>query len=151
LGAYLPEEVAVMIETNLTHLMNNRNGGLLSIGIIGTLWSASNGMNAIKKSFNKAYEVEENKMFITSRIFSIGLTLAMIAVIAVALFLQVFGRAIGENLYSIVNLPIDFLQFWEVLRWVVSSVIFFIVFLSLYKLAPNVKVKWKHAIWGTLF
>src|SRR5690625_5062178 len=38
LGAYLPEEVAVMIETNLTHLMNNRNGGLLSIGIIGTLW-----------------------------------------------------------------------------------------------------------------
>src|SRR5690625_3439507 len=59
LSAYLPEEVLAMIETNLAHIMNNRNGGLLSIGIIGTLWSASNGMNAIKKSFNKAYEVEE--------------------------------------------------------------------------------------------
>lgn len=151
LRAYLPEDVVVMIESNLDQLMNNRNGGLLSLGVIGTLWSASNGMNAIKKSFNKAYEVEEEHLFITSRIISIGLTLAMIVVISVALLLQVFGRTIGENLYGIFNFPIDFLQVWNVLRWGISSIIFFIVFFFLYKLTPNIKVKAAHAIWGTLF
>ena len=151
LSAYLPTEVTKMIESNLTHIMTNRNGGLLSLGIIGTLWSASNGMNAIKKSFNKAYKVEKNQLFITSRIISIGLTFAMIAVIAVALLLQVFGKVIAENLYGIFNFSVDFLQVWDGLRWVISSLVFFVVFLFLYVLAPNIKVKWKDAMWGTLF
>src|SRR5690625_1773526 len=37
------------------------------------------------------------------------------------------------------------------LRWVISSVAFFIVLLALYKLAPNAKVQLKHAIWGAIF
>lgn len=151
LSAYLPEDVVLMIESNLAHIMENRHGGLLSLGVIGTLWSASNGMNAIKKCFNKAYGVEKEQLFITSRIISIGLTLAMIVVIAVALLLQVFGKTIGENLYNLFNFPIDYLQIWNRLRWVVSSAIFFIVFFFLYKLTPNTKVEWRHAIWGTLF
>src|SRR5699024_8932409 len=38
---YAPEETMVLLEENLGQIMENRNGGLLSIGIIGTLWSAS--------------------------------------------------------------------------------------------------------------
>lgn len=151
LSAYLPDDVLAMIEVNIAHIIENRNGGLLSISVIGTLWSASNGMNAIKKCFNKAYGVEKEQLFITSRIISIGLTMAMLIVIAVALLLQVFGQLIGEYLYGFFNFSIDFLQIWNVLRWGVSSFVFFIVFFFLYKLTPNTKVKAKYALWGTLF
>src|SRR5690625_3402409 len=36
---YLPEQVGSMIQENLTQIMNNRSGGLLSISVLGTLWS----------------------------------------------------------------------------------------------------------------
>src|SRR5699024_7575513 len=40
LNQYVPDEAMDMIETNLSTIVDNRSGGLLSIGVIGTLWSA---------------------------------------------------------------------------------------------------------------
>lgn len=151
LGAYAPDEIMELINTNLTQLVNAQNGGLLSIGIIGTLWSASNGVNAIMKSFNRAYEVEEDRSFIVARLIAIALTIGMVIVICVALLLPVFGKAIGVYIFSFIDLSEGFLSLWNTLRWVISSVIFFIVLLTLYKLAPNVRIQLKHAIWGSLF
>src|SRR5690625_4492410 len=151
LGAYAPDEIVELIDTNLTQLVNAQNGGLLSIGIIGTLWSASNGVNAITKSFNRAYEVEEDRSFIIARLIAIALTVGMIVVISVALLLPVFGKAIGVYLFSFIDLFVGFFNIWNMLRWVISSVAFFIVLLALYKLAPNAKVQLKHAIWGAIF
>src|SRR5699024_381189 len=44
IGVYAPAEITEFINTNVSDLVNAQNGGLLSIGIIGTLWSASNGV-----------------------------------------------------------------------------------------------------------
>src|SRR5690625_7561153 len=60
--AYAPPEITELINTNINQLINTQNGGLLSIGILGTLWSASNGVNALTKAFNRAYEVEEDQI-----------------------------------------------------------------------------------------
>lgn len=151
LANYLPEDVINMIETNLNEVVNSQRGGLLSISIIGTLWSASNGINAITKAFNRAYEVEEDRPFFVARLIAVALTVAMILVIAVALLLPVFGKMIGIYLFSFINLSENFLNIWNTLRWVVSSLVFFIVLIVLYKLAPNSVVKFKHAVWGALF
>jgi len=151
LEAYLPDDVNRMINTNLTTLINNRSGSLLSISIIGTLWSASNGFNALKKSFNKAFGVEKERSYIVARIIAIGLMMLMVAVIATALLLQVFGELIGKQLFGIFGLSENFIQLWNTLRWVVSSITFFIVFLMLYKLGPNKKIRWRDTFWGALF
>lgn len=151
LSNYLPADVINMIESNLSDLVNRQRGGLLSISIIGTLWSASNGVNAITKAFNRAYDVEEDRPFFIARLIAIALTVAMIIVIAVALLLPVFGKMIGIYLFSLINLSDNFLNMWNTLRWVASSLVFFIVLVVLYKLAPNTVVKFKHTFWGALF
>ncbi|MEI3606383.1 YihY/virulence factor BrkB family protein [Pseudogracilibacillus sp. SE30717A] len=151
LASYLPEQVVEMIDSNLEHIINTKSGGLLSIGIIGTIWSASNGINAITKSFNRAYAIEKERPFLVARSIAILLTFGMIIVIAVALLLPVFGKIIGEQFFAWFHLSEDFLKSWNMLRWVVSSIIFFIVFFALYLLAPHTKVKARHAVWGTLF
>lgn len=56
---FAPEETFNMVRKTLDEVMVNRSGGLLSIGIIGTIWSASNGMNGLMRSLNRAYNVEE--------------------------------------------------------------------------------------------
>src|SRR5699024_4097223 len=121
-----------------------------SVSIIGILWSASNGFNAITKSFNKAYRVEEDRSFILNRLIAIGLMIGLLLIIAIALILSVFGKVIGEQLFAFIGLD-DYINAWNIIRSIVTSVTFFIALLLIYKLAPNEKVSFRHAITGALF
>jgi len=147
---FAPGESMDIIESNLDQVLS-KNGTLLSIGIIGTIWSASNGLNAIVKAFNKAYDVEETRSFIVARAMSIVLTLGMIAVLVIALLLPVFGEQIGIFLFSQFNLSDEFLTVWRAIRFLVSPVILFIIFLALYWIAPNKKMSCVSAIPGAIF
>lgn len=151
LSIYAPEEIMTLIDTNITQLVSEQNGGLLSIGIIGTIWSASAGINGIMKAFNMAYEVDENRSFVVARLIAIVLTIAMVVVIIMAFLLPIFGKMIGEYLFSFFGLSAGFLNIWGTLRWVVSSIVFFLVLLALYKLAPNQKILVRDAVWGSIF
>ncbi|MBP1970620.1 membrane protein [Virgibacillus natechei] len=148
---YAPAQIMDLINTNISELLNQQHGGLLSIGIIGTLWSASNAIKALTKAFNKGYEVVEDRSFIVSRLIAIAMTIGMVLVLCIALLLPVFGRVIGEYIFSFFGLSEGFITVWEGLRWLVSSIIFYIVFLTLYKIAPNVRIYFRNAIWGALF
>lgn len=151
LSTVAPAETMEFITSNTSEIINEQKGGLLSFGIIGTLWSASNGVNAIMKALNRAYKVKESRPFLMGRLIAIILTISMIGVIVIAILLPVLGRAIGVYVFSLIGLSDDFIQLWEALRWTISSMVFFIVFLFLYKLAPNHKVYFRQAAIGAAF
>jgi membrane protein len=148
---YAPVGTVDLIEENLNFIVNSNKGGLLSIGIIGTLWSSSNGINAVVRSFNKAYDVKETRNFFITRGISILLTFGMIFVIIVALLLPVFGKQIGIFMFSSFGLSDEFLDVWNGIRWIVSAAILFIVFTFLYWVAPNRPLKFKEIISGSFF
>lgn len=148
---YAPEETIQLIESIISSHVTNKNGSLLSIGILGTLWSASNGINAIVKAFNRAYDVDESRSFIITRIIAIFLTIAMVIVIAVALLLPVFGKAIGVYIFSLFGVSEEFLLLWNTLRWVISFIILILVLAFLYVLAPNRHINIKEALVGATF
>ena len=151
LREYAPTGTIEMIEKNLEVIIGSQNGKLLSFGIIATIWSASNGINAIVRAFNRAFDVTENRHFLLARGMSILLTFAMVFVIIIALLLPVFGRQIGVFIFSTFGLSDVFLDIWNALRWIVSACILFIVFTSLYYFAPNKKLKVKEVIGGSFF
>ncbi|MEH7083168.1 YihY/virulence factor BrkB family protein [Neobacillus drentensis] len=148
---FAPVEAMDLIEKNVHDIMNHRNGGLLSFGIIGTIWSASNGINAIVKAFNKAYNVKESRSFIVSRGMAILLTFGMIFVLILAIVLPVFGREIGIFLFSQLGYTTEFIKLWNTLSWLVSAIILFLIFTGLYWIAPNVKLKCRSAFPGAAF
>lgn len=148
---FAPGQTMHLIETNLAEIMNQQNGKLLSFGIIATIWSASNGINAIVRAFNQAYEVEESRPFLIARGMAILLTFGMVLVFIVALLLPVFGRQIGLFLFTELGLSEQFLTAWNTFRWLVSSLILLVVFICLYWLAPNKKFKCIKALPGAIF
>ncbi|MGF3104358.1 YihY/virulence factor BrkB family protein [Rossellomorea sp. DUT-2] len=148
---FAPGETMSMIEETLQDVMSNRNSGLLSVSIIATIWSASNGMNAIVKSLNRAYDVEETRSFIATRLMSILLTLAMILVFVIALLLPVFGKQIGLLLFSQFGFSEQFLTVWNGIRWAISPIILFIIFVGLYFFAPSKRIKCLSAFPGAIF
>lgn len=148
---YAPGNTMEIIEENIEVLMNQQNRGLLSIGIIGSLWAASHGIYALMKIFNRAYETEENRSFFQSRFIAIVLTVAMLLVTITVLLLPVFGRILGEFIFSFLGLTETFLQIWNALRWISSFVIMVIVLACLYKLAPDERIPFAHAFPGAIF
>ncbi len=150
IAIYAPADIMDLLSSNVSQIVNKPSSGLLSVGAIGTLWSASNGVNAITRAFNRAYEVGENRSFLKSRLIAIALTIAMVLVICIALLLPVFGKMIGEYLFSLFGLS-GFISVWNSLRWIISSVFLFIVLLALYKLAPHIVIRLRDALWGAIF
>ncbi|RSK29240.1 YihY/virulence factor BrkB family protein [Bacillus sp. HMF5848] len=151
ISEYAPGNSMEIIEENLTYITNQHNEGLLSLTIIGTLVAASNGINAIIRAFNRAYEVNENRSFIKARLMSIFLTVLMVFVIIIALLLPVFGKNIGVFIFSVFGLSDEFLVVWNALRWGVSFLILFIVFTCLYFVAPNKRLHIRNVTKGALF
>ncbi len=148
---FAPAETYTMIKRTISGIMDNRSSGLLSVGVIATLWAASKGMNSLMKSLNRAYDVEEKRSFIVSRGLSILLTIAMIFVFILALLLPVFGKQLGLFIFSSLGFSGEFLKIWSVIRWVLTPVILFLVFLAVYYLAPSVKVRFATAVPGSIF
>ncbi|WP_379971004.1 YihY/virulence factor BrkB family protein [Ectobacillus sp. sgz5001026] len=151
LKQYIPSDAMKVIETNVTKIVQNQNGGLLSFGLLGTLWAASNGINSIMYAFNRAYDRKETRPFYITRAISIVLTIAMVFIIMFALALPVFGKLIGSAIYEVLQLPGSFLEIWGTLRLVLSFFVLFFVFAFLYKFAPNRKLHPKEVMPGAAF
>ncbi|EEP9939891.1 YihY/virulence factor BrkB family protein [Listeria monocytogenes] len=148
---FAPDQIMDFLEENLNNLLTQKNGGLLSIGIIATLWSASNGMNAVMKSLNKAYGVTNKRNYVVQRLLSMFFTLAMLATVGATLLLLVFGQQIGMFLINHLNFSEDFLSFWNNLRWTVTLIVIFVVFTFLYWVAPNRRSTLINVLPGALF
>jgi len=152
---YMPDEVYRLIESTLNEVLTNRNSSLLSIGVLGTIWSASKGINALIRALNKAYDTEGRVGFI-DRGLSLVFTIALVIVIAVALLLPVFGQQIGHFLFSIVNIEDEFESLWRNIRWSMPPLLIFLVLMAIYWLVPNTSPRlkimgvWPGAIFSTL-
>ncbi|MFC0524466.1 YihY/virulence factor BrkB family protein [Pontibacillus salicampi] len=148
---YAPDGAYELIESNVQDILYQQHGGLLSLGIIGTLWAASNGMNAIIKAMDQAYQVRSKRHFLVQRALSVWLLFAFTFIILIALLLSVFGKLIGRGIFFYFSFTTTFLTLWEVIRWGLSSILFFIVLLFLYKWVPHVPLRLKEVWRGALF
>ncbi|REJ09937.1 YihY/virulence factor BrkB family protein [Halobacillus trueperi] len=142
----IPSDTAQVFRENIVAVVEKPSGGLLTVGILGTLWSASNGINAFIQSSNLAYNVEETRSFIKVRLLSIVLTIGMILAIIVALLLPVFGQV----LIDMINMPSQTAILLQVLRWTLSIVVIGAVLMALYHFAPNKNIPFKHILPGAI-
>ncbi|MGG3736780.1 YihY/virulence factor BrkB family protein [Aeribacillus pallidus] len=148
---FAPKQPMVIIERTLEEVMTKSNSGLLSIGIIGTLWSGSSGMRGIVKAMNRAYDVNENRSFITIRVMSIFLTILLLFVILLVLLLPVFGKQIGYFIFLQLGVSDQFVQIWNYSSWLISAIVLFVVFIGVYFFSPNKKIQCRSVVPGSLF
>ncbi|MDX6154407.1 YihY/virulence factor BrkB family protein [Marinococcus sp. PL1-022] len=145
-----PSGMTSVLEDNILSIVETPRGGLFTIGLIGALWSASNGINAFINASNTAYDIEETRSFLKVRGISIALTLGMIIALAAALILPIFGNLIIDFINSVVSLPPQTELLFQILRWVVALTVMSAVLLVLYRFAPNKTLKWKEILPGAI-
>ncbi|HBG3187835.1 TPA: YihY/virulence factor BrkB family protein [Staphylococcus aureus] len=146
-----PAETSTLIKSVIGDITQNSSGGLLSIGLILAIWSASNGMTAIMNSFNVAYDVEDSRNGIVLKLLSVVFTVVMGVVFVVALALPTLGSVISHFLFGPLGFDKQVKWIFNLIRIVLPIIIIFIVFIVLYSVAPNVKTKLKSVLPGAVF
>lgn len=141
LGQALPAEAYDMVAGVVTEVTSERRGGLLSFGLLGTLWAASAGMYAIMQQLNITYDVEEERSFIKARAVAILLSLMFGLLVIGAFSLIVLGGVIQDWIGSRFGASDALLMFFVVFRWVMIIAALLLGFALIYKFAPNVEQK----------
>lgn len=147
---YAPGEIGGILQDNVVSIISEPQGGLLTVGVLGTLWSASNGIMALIRALNQAYDVEESRSFIKARLLSILLTVGLIIAFVVTLVLPVFGDIIIDSMTTSLNLPESTEILFRVLRWVVAVAVMVLVLSVLYRYAPNKHFPFKEVLIGSV-
>ncbi|NBJ70789.1 MULTISPECIES: YihY/virulence factor BrkB family protein [Clostridia] len=150
INSALPDELAVLLEENIVSLVEVPRGGLLTLGIIGALWSSSAAMNAFIKASNAAYEVEETRNMLLVRLTALGLTLSMIITFIIAIIMPLFGNLILQFLETFIGLTAAMGLFLQVLRWALSITVLTGFLVILYRFAPNKRLPIKHILPGAI-
>lgn len=147
----LPEDGGTTVRSILSEVTVSSSGALLSIGMIGTIWAASNGINAIIKGINKAYDEEESRPFWKVRGIALIATLVLAVVIILVVALLVFGRVIGEYLFQTLDYPAGFEPVWAIVSYLLPFVAMILVFTLLYWITPNCRLNFREVLPGACF
>ena len=143
LGRLAPGSASELVHSVVNQTFKSSSGLKLAMGLLGALWAASGGMGAVVVSLNVVYRVKETRAWWKQKLTIIGLTLALAALIVVALVLVLYGGKIGQLLATQIGLSDVFRIAWKVLQWPLSFAAMFLSFSIIYYFGPNLEErKW---------
>ena len=114
-------------------------GLFLVIGLIGSLWSASNYVNAFSRMMNQVYEVQEGRPVWKLRPWLLGLTALMLLLIVLIIVSVSLSGALSEALFGVLGLSGTANTIWNYAKWPVILFILIGMIALLYWGTPNVR------------
>ncbi|SHJ93843.1 membrane protein [Hathewaya proteolytica DSM 3090] len=150
LRSIMPSDVYTLTSGIVQEVLAGGRIELLSFSIIGTIWASSSGFRAVIKGLNKAYETDEDRPYIETVIMSIFFVIGFIIVLVVAFGIIVFGENLGSVVMDYLKLPPNFKWNWNILRYLISLFILFIIMSAIYYIVPCRKMTVKEVIPGAL-
>ena len=149
LETIFPPQVVSLIGGYIRQILENQSIGLLSIGIIVVVFSASKSVRSLDYAINTAYGIRDRNNIIKDFFYSMLFVIAAgIILIIVALFITL-SRDFLTEIIKINHLSDFIVTLLGICRWVALVGILFVILAVVYKITPNTKVSFKSIIPGT--
>ena len=146
LGPFAPQPMIDVIRQEMVKIGESQNGGLLTIGLLGSLWSSSAAMVAIVSAMNRAYDIDEGRPWWKVRLTAIVLTVALSVLIVLAFALIVAGPEMADAVGK--HLPYGYViaWIWKVVQWPLAFGMAAFGIGLIYYFAPDADQEW---VWIT--
>lgn len=135
----LPDEAAALVSGVIEGVLTHRRSGLLSFGVIFTIWTTSSGTHAVMQQLNVAYDVEEHRPFWKTRLVALLLTLIFFVLVLGGLLLILFGGVVQRHLGSIQGWSEAVSVAVTMGRWTIVVVALLLALALTYYLGPHVR------------
>lgn len=138
----VPAEAMGQVNTVIDELQTPR-GGLVSIGILLALWSASVGVMSLIEALNVAYDVAERRptwrLYLLSILYTVGLAVLLIG----AAVLMVLGPQAAGWVAAQLGFGETFVAIWTWLRWPVAVLLLMLTVSIVYYAGPNIPQRFR--------
>jgi membrane protein len=148
LSRVAPPEVLEVIRSQLAAVRAGDQASLLTIGILGAIWSSSAAMQAIITTLNAAYDLQDRRPWWKSRLLAIGLTLALAVFMVIAQGLILLGPWVADLITAQTGVPVS--PVWTVLRWVLAGLLIITALDLIYHFAPDAESEFTWITPGSL-
>jgi membrane protein len=150
MAIFVPPESMQLVEKIAAGVLAPHRGGLLSLGILGYLWSATGGFVACIEALNIAYDVLLERSWWRDRLQALLLTFTTGGLSMVALFCVIAGPHFGHLLTQLFGLPKSFAEMWPLLRLIGMFVASVVSVELLYYLGPKRKQRFLSTLPGAV-
>lgn len=142
LGSVAPRQLVELLRAQLAQIAEGRQASLLTLGIVGAIWSSSAAMVAIIDALNRAYDVTEWRPWWKRRLVAIGLTIALALFIIISFTLVLIGPTMALRVAEWLRVGPAVALVWGLIRWpvIIACVIFSVDLV--YHFAPNRRGCW---------
>jgi membrane protein len=142
LGRMAPGSASSLVHSVVSETTKASSGIKVGAGILGALWAASAGMSAVMVSLNVVHKVTETRPWWRQKLSAVALTVALAALIIVALALVLYGGKIGDLIATQFGLGDVFTIAWQAVEWILPFAAMFLSFSVVYYFAPNISGAW---------
>jgi membrane protein len=150
MAKFVPPESMGTVRQILSSVMNPPRSGLLSFGLLATLWAATGGFSAMIEALNVAYDVDETRPYWKTRLLSFGLAFVVGGLMLLGLMFTMLGPHFGEWLANHQHVGPIFAAIWPYLRWAIIFVTIVFAVELLFFWGPNVKQRFVCTLPGAL-
>ncbi|MFC6164537.1 YihY/virulence factor BrkB family protein [Lactiplantibacillus dongliensis] len=151
---FIPSNIYQTFKPILVSFLSSGSSGSLSIGIVITIWSASQIIAAIRRSLNEAYGVKNAQGAIMTRLMAFVLTLGLLLLIVTLSLFFTLSQVLMDTILEITNTSKDFVpKWWTRLlanKNLITFIGMFVLAMLLYYFVPNAAVKLRYIWVGAL-
>ena len=136
----------------IADLFDRSNAGLITAGIVLTVYASARGFTAVVAALDVTYGHERRRSWISTRVMGFGLTLFTLVVAALVAAMVVVGPLLGsgEEVAGRLGAGSAFTTAWVWFRWPVVFVVVVLWAASLYHFAPRSRTPWRSDLPGAL-
>ena len=133
----VPDEVASALEPAIAEVVIGQQTGFLTFGILATLWAASNGVEAVRLAFNRAYRVEKLRPFWYRRLQNFVFVALLALMVPLMSFLIVLAPLLWRALSLWVDLGFTFQLFFTFVRYGIAVLALVVTLTAMHRFLPN--------------
>lgn len=146
LQPFMPGEAINVIRDQMVKIAQSGATALISLGILGAIWSSSAAMGAVVNAMNRAYDIEESRPWWRVRLLAVLLTVGLAFFILIALTLVLAGPQLADLATRWFGMPAVWALIWKIIQW---PLVFLLVATGIgliYYFAPDAEQEW---VWIT--
>jgi membrane protein len=148
LALFVPGDSMRLVTGVLSDVITPHRSTYASLGLIGTVYTASNSVSASIEALNVASGATEDRPFWKTRSLSLMLAVLIGGLLIVALTVMLLGPRFGDWLAARIYVSGHFVWLWPAIHWAIAVSFTVVAVEIMYVFAPNVEQRFRDTLPG---
>ena len=135
----VPAQAMALLDSYLRNKLSHERPNLLTLGLLGSFWSASRAVDVVRRALNRAHGVEESRVLWKTELLAWGMSAAGALLVVLAAAALIAGGGSGLWLARKLGVRSGFLSVMRWLRWPMLGGAFMLATGLAYRFLPDAK------------